>query len=289
MPSLAIGTANFGMPYGLSKSTDPLSIDSVAGIIAKSRSLGINCLDTANAYGNCQKVLGEIGVSDWTVVSKISAIPNDCSDVSGFVQRQIEMILFDLKVDEVETVLVHNAGDLLGPFGDQIFGALEKHRLAGALKKIGVSIYGPELLNSVIPRYQVEVVQAPLNVLDNRLVSSGWLGKLASRKVEVHSRSVFLQGLLLSRALQEGEYFGRWQEVFHRWNEISGSNVDLALQTCLTHVKSFADVSRVVVGIDSESHVEEIANLFRKPPQQVEDFMAGVDEDLINPSCWRVA
>jgi len=289
MPRLAIGTANFGMPYGLSKSSDSLSVESVAEIIAKSRSLGIDCLDTANAYGNSQKVLGEIGVTGWTVVSKISTIPNDCSDVSGFIDRQIEIILSDLKVDEVETVLVHNASDLVGAFGDQIFRALEKYQVAGTVKRIGVSIYGPELLETIIPRYQVEVVQAPLNVLDNRLVSSGWLNNLISRGIEVHARSVFLQGLLVSPTLQEHEFFSRWHATFGRWNEISGSNIHSALQTCLTHVKSFVDISRVVVGVDSEDQVVEIAELFCKPSWQVQDFMTGVDEELIDPSCWQVA
>jgi len=289
MPRLAIGTANFGMPYGLSNSSELLSVESVAEIIAKSRSLGIDCLDTANAYGSSQKVLGKIGITGWTVVSKISTIPKDCSDVSEFVDRQVETILADLKVAEVETVLVHNASDLVGTFGDQIFCTLEKHQTAGTVKRIGVSIYGPESLEKIISRYRVEVVQAPLNVLDNRLVSSGWLDNLVTRGIEVHARSVFLQGLLVSPALQGQEFFSRWRTILGRWNEISGSNVHSALQTCLTHVKSFADVSRIVVGVDNEDQVVEIVDLFNKPSWQVQDFMTGVDEELINPSGWRVA
>ena len=86
MPNIAIGTANFGMQYGVANSQGKLSKNSVAEILGLAKSLGVTCLDTANAYGESQNALGEFGVRDWRVVSKISSIPLDCEDVRSFVR-----------------------------------------------------------------------------------------------------------------------------------------------------------------------------------------------------------
>ena len=286
MPKLALGTANFGLPYGISNESGQISADSVASILQIAKHGGISCLDTSIAYGESQKVLGSIGVSDWRLVSKISSMEPGCEDVSGYVNRQIGRILEDLQVTTIDTVLVHNAQDLIGQKGDQIFSELQKIKHDNLVNKIGVSIYSPSDIAIILSRYPVEVVQAPLNVLDNRIESSGWLGQLSGHKVEVHARSIFLQGLLISRQIQKTPLFQSWYKTLQRWNEFSDASGRSDLENCIAHVKSFDQISQVVVGVDSAIQIGEIIDAFGSPARRVDGLDCGADETLINPSMW---
>jgi len=289
MPTIAIGTANFGMQYGISNSRGKLSKKSVQEILALAKSRGVTCLDTANAYGESQKVLGELGVRDWRVVSKISSVPENCEDIDSFVHTQINLILSSLSLSDFETVLVHNSKDLTGEFGEEVYEALNDAKSRGKVEKIGVSIYDPGDLESITSRFQLDVVQAPINVFDNRLHDSGWLDRLASTGVEVHARSVFLQGILLSAIAQKNEFFKPWKTTFEKWNRFAESSGTSPLMNCVKHVNSFEKVTFAVVGIDSAQNLSEVFDAFSKPSQRISgnDFCA--DSQLINPATWSIS
>lgn len=286
MPTIAIGTANFGMKYGVANSRGKLSDTSVAEILGLAKSLGLTCLDTANAYGESQKVLGEIGVNDWRIISKISSIPPSCVDVPAYVRAQIKLILNSLKLSEFDSVLVHNAKDLMGEFGDVLFEELQNAQSKGQVKKIGVSIYDPNDLELITSRFRLDVVQAPINVFDNRLQDSGWLDRLVSIGTEVHARSVFLQGVLLSRDVQKSPFFKPWKSTFEKWNDFCEATGRSPMSNCIKHVKSYESVTCAVVGIDSAQNLSEVFDAFSEQPQRASGCDFGIDSQLINPANW---
>ena len=70
MKRLILGTAQFGMIYGLNnKKRIPLK--TIRSIINVARKNNVKFLDTASSYGDCEKVLGKIGVSDFSIISKV--------------------------------------------------------------------------------------------------------------------------------------------------------------------------------------------------------------------------
>ena len=288
MPKIAIGTANFGMQYGVANSQGKLSKNSVAEILGLAKSLGVTCLDTANAYGESQNALGEFGVRDWRVVSKISSIPRDCEDVRSFVCAEIDLILTSLNLSEFDTVLVHNPKDLMGDVSEIVYEELQKAKSQGQVKKIGVSIYDPSDLESITSQFQLDVVQAPINVFDNRLQDSGWLDRLASMGVEVHARSVFLQGVLLSAIAQNNDFFKPWKATFEKWNRFAESSGTSAMMNCIKHVNSYDKVTFAVVGIDSAQNLSEVFDAFSERPQRIKEDDFGVDSQLINPASWCI-
>ena len=288
MPKIAIGTANFGMQYGVANSQGKLSKNSVAEILGLAKSLGVTCLDTANAYGESQNALGEFGVRDWRVVSKISSIPRDCEDVRSFVRAEIDLILTSLNLSEFDTVLVHNPKDLMGNVSEIVYEELQKAKSQGQVEKIGVSIYDPSDLESITSQFQLDVVQAPINVFDNRLQDSGWLDRLASMGVEVHARSVFLQGVLLSAIAQNNDFFKPWKATFEKWNRFAESSGTSALINCIKHVNSFDKVTFAVVGVDSAKNLSEVFDAFSEQPQRIDEDNFSVDSQLINPACLSI-
>ena len=94
-------------------------------------------------------------------------------------------------------LLAHHADDLLVPGGRRVFEEMQRLLEEGLVRKIGVSVYSGQQIDSILELYTPDIVQLPLNLFDQRLLESGHLEKLKRRGVEIHARSVFLQGLLL--------------------------------------------------------------------------------------------
>ena len=94
-------------------------------------------------------------------------------------------------------LMLHRPEQLLGPYGEEIMSALLSLKKSGTVQKIGISVYSPDEFTELFSEYDFDIVQCPFNLIDRRLVNSGWLAKLKALGVEVHVRSSFLQGLLL--------------------------------------------------------------------------------------------
>jgi len=197
---LGIGTVQFGLNYGVANRQGQVSQDEAKAILGHAWASGMDTLDTAIAYGDSEQRLGEIGIRDWRVVSKLPSIPDGCSDISQWVTDSVNESLQRLKVKCLYGLLLHQPKQLLGQAGGRLYSVLQQLKRDGRIEKIGISIYDPEELDAVCSHYHLDMVQAPFNIFDRRLIDSGWLARLAEQDTELHVRSVFLQGLLLMKA-----------------------------------------------------------------------------------------
>ena len=169
---LAIGTAQFGVEYGIASAPGRPSITDIKGILSLARKSGIDTLDTAAAYGNSEEVLGKVGVSNWRIVTKVPRYDLQPENIRtwlmGYVQNSLEM----LDVDNISSLLLHDPSALLKPGGLELAQALLELKETGLVNKIGYSIYSPEDLPSLLNALHPDLVQAPLNILDRRLFLS---------------------------------------------------------------------------------------------------------------------
>ena len=282
---LALGTVQFGLVYGIANQSGQVKLADAAEILAAARAGGLDTLDTAIAYGDSEACLGAVGVTGWRVVSKLPTLPEDCADVSGWVTKQLEGSLRRLDVDRLYGLLLHNPRQLLGPTGIELAEALRKARDNGQVERIGVSIYSPYDLAAIYSVLQPDLVQAPLNLVDRRLVDSGWLSRLADDGVEVHTRSCFLQGLLLMPKVPAR--FAPWQLLWTRWQQWLASQPGQAATACLAYPLSHPEVARVVVGVDSFAQLTEL--LAAEKTSVADDLpdLRSDDEQLIYPSKWN--
>lgn len=285
---LALGTVQFGLDYGIGNTSGQVDVAAVAELLALARRNGLDTLDTAVAYGNSEQVLGAVGVNDWKVVTKLPALPDDCHDVDAWVQTQMRMSLARLGVAKVYGVLLHRPTQLLESLGKDLLAALEGLKRSGQTQKIGVSVYGPEELESLFALTSFDLVQAPLNIMDRRLVTSGWTQRLKREGVELHTRSAFLQGLLLLPPAQRPEKFSRWNALWNEWQAWLEATGQTPLEACLRYVLSIADVDKAVVGVDSPSQLEEIlAASIGSLPNPAPDWSSHVGAELLNPALWN--
>jgi aryl-alcohol dehydrogenase-like predicted oxidoreductase len=285
---LALGTVQFGLRYGVNNSSGQVSRDDARSILKLASVNGIDTLDTAIAYGDAETCLGEIDVHKFKLVTKLPRLPEDCSDVDDWVQMQMDASLSRLGVKNVDGLLIHHADQLLGANGSTLYKALMKLKDKGQAQKIGVSIYAPSDLDSLLPRYCFDLVQAPFNLVDRRLYTSGWLQRLNDLGIEIHTRSAFLQGLLLMNKGDIPSKFLVWNDLWRLWQLWLANHGDLAIEACLAYPLSFSKIDRVIVGVDSPSQLEQIINATRQPLiSELPDLQCD-DEFLINPANWNV-
>lgn len=283
---LALGTAQFGLPYGIANQVGQVTRSSAKTMLRLAAAKGIDTLDTAIAYGESETCLGEVGTQGFKLVTKLPAVPEGCTDVSGWVQEQIAASLARLGVRAVYGLLLHRSEQLFEADGKALFQTLQDLKEAGQIQKVGVSIYAPSELEALIPRYRFDLVQAPFNLVDRRLHTTGWLQRLKHEGVEIHTRSVFLQGLLLLPETAIPAKFASWSDLWRKWHTWLARHNVSAVQASLAFPLSFPEIDRVVVGADSVSQLEQIISAAsRVAPVDLPDLHCDAD-DLINPARW---
>lgn len=285
---LALGTVQLGLPYGIANQSGQVDLDEAKNILAYACDKGIITLDTAIAYGESESVLGKIGVDHWQVISKLPTLPSGDFVVNDWVNESVKDSLKRLGISKLRGLLLHSSQQLLEPQGNELYKSMIALKEQGKIEKMGVSIYSPDELDVLWPLYQFDIVQAPFNILDRRLDTSGWLTRLHMAGVEVHTRSAFLQGLLLMKASERPDKFRRWYSLWGQWHQWLENNNLSPVQACLAFVMSKKEIDRAVFGVDSLKQLKEIlANDYDFSLEMPNTLMSD-DLDLINPSRWSL-
>lgn len=153
------------------------------------------------------------------------------------------------------------------------------------IKKIGVSIYDPNCLNYITSNYDFDVIQCPYNILDKRIITSGWFDKLRIQGIEVHVRSLFLQGLLVNKNIYKKKYFKKWNFFFDNWFKSLELNNISPIDYCLNDVKRW-NFDNVILGINNQRNLKEILNFKEIKKNKIINYSIN-DEKLIDPRNWK--
>jgi aryl-alcohol dehydrogenase-like predicted oxidoreductase len=288
---IALGTANFGLPYGV-KNGRQLPTDEVEQILRACRASGVTTVDTAVGYGESQRVLGEVGCRDFDCITKLPGLPAQPDDIFGWVRSQVAHALVDLRQDRLYGLLLHRPSELLGPRGPELSNALRAVQQEFEIEKIGISVYQPQELLECWKVLQYDLVQLPCNVFDQRFAAGATLAHLKSHNIEVHARSVFLQGLLLMETSSRPAYFNPWTHVFEAWQDLVRNSERSPLELCLAFAREQGFVHKWVIGVDSNAQLIQILNT----GESVEghktsgDWSAFKDLplELISPAQWSM-
>jgi aryl-alcohol dehydrogenase-like predicted oxidoreductase len=283
---LGLGTVQIGLPYGVANRSGQVDPEEARAILTYAESMGLDLLDTAVAYGESERRLGRIGVNNWRVVSKLPPVPQECRNISAWIDESVSESLERLRITSLYGLLLHDPQQLLREHGEAFFRDLAALKDRNKVEKIGVSIYGPDELEALIPRFELNLVQAPFNVIDRRLATSGWLDKLHEAEIEVHVRSVFLQGLLLMGPERRPAQFRAWHPIWGEWHAWLDEQELSPLQACLRFVMSHAEIDKVIVGVESATQLQEIIENAGGTAVAAPQTIISEDLDLIDPSRW---
>jgi len=288
---LGLGTVQWGLKYGIANRGGRVAVDTVSDILGAARESGIMILDTAAQYGDAEAVLGANSVAGFKVVTKTpsfrAAVISDAH--ARQVAKTYDESLQRLGLSAVYGLLAHHADDLLAPGGDKLIAAMKELKASGKVKKIGVSIYDGPQLEGLLERFTPDLVQAPISVLDQRLVLGGHLRRLVELDVEVHVRSVFLQGLLLMPLNELPVYFEPIRHVLESWHAAAREQRMTPTQAALSYVRDIPGVSTVLVGVESLDQLHMCMSDFSvEHCFDARDLACDVPE-FVNPALWRLS
>lgn len=262
MSKITLGTVQFGMDYGISNEQGQVRFDEVEKILAFCSSNGIDTLDTAQGYGNSEAVLGNFDLSRFKIISKIMGV------------GRLESSLEALNVSNIYGLMFHRENECT----EEKWKLFDSYKKQGLVKKIGVSVYSPDVLLKLIENFPIDIVQFPLNILDQRFIPL--LDKLKEKRIEIYTRSVFLQGLLLMENIPP--YFFPIKSVL----EVIPRP---RLKHAINFVKGFNQIDNLVLGVTSLAELKEIFDVHNSALEKFDySKMCIADEKYINPSFWSI-
>ena len=287
MNRIVLGGAQLGLPYGILNGGETLSGEEVARILDTAVSHGIDSIDTAIAYGQSESIIGETSQNRFNIISKLPPLPLDVSNVFEWVIAQVEASLSRLKCTSLDALLLHRPQDLTEAHGAELFAAISSLKIEKTIQRFGVSIYTPDELNGIIGACDIDVVQAPLNVFDRRIL--GVIDQLSALNIEVHVRSVFLQGVLIAKPEDRPQRFNQWSEHFAMFDEWVNSSGMSAMACCLGFALQQPGIAKLVIGTTSATSLAEIMTSIPNSHLEVPAHLQSSIEQLIDPRVWSVA
>lgn len=283
---IVLGTAQFGLDYGINNQKGKISEKEIFEILNYAYSQGIDTLDTAQVYGNSEKIIGNYSVASshvFNIITKIGRInPVYARDI---VVGSMKL----LKKNRLIGVLIHDFSFLKE--NPSVWDQLTNLKTMGIIQKIGVSLYFPKELEYVLDHCkEIDIVQFPYNVFDRRFEI--FFNVLIKLHIEIHIRSVFLQGVVFITNDKLPPFFNKFSKLM-MLNQISENyNIPkIALCLCYPYLKK--EINKVIIGIDSkENLLENIKALTLCAEVQgiIEQLnqLEEKDEKYIIPTNWRV-
>lgn len=299
---IVLGTAQFGMTYGVTNRTGCPSDDEFRAILRFATSAGVTHIDTARGYGTAETRLGgelvAVDLAGVHIITKLASLSMlhgkaDASVVAEAVDASVFRSCHALQRRRIDVVLIHRFKDVIlwnGAALDRL-SALVDEGIVGA---IGASVYTPAEAIRCLADERIQHIQIPFNLLDARWLSEDFQTALRERPaVTVHARSVFLQGLLINSARV-------WPEWFRRADSVVGTIAQLcaaldrrsAADLCMAYVSAFPWISTMVLGVERLEQIEELVALASAPPLSAGDVdvvrraFPTVPSRLLHPGKW---
>ena len=255
---IILGSANFNQIYGITKNfIKKKEIKRSFNLALKNN---IRIIDTSPFYNKSEKIIGLLNNDKFKIISKIPKIPRNIKkkNIKKWVKLKVSNSLKNLKIKKFECLLLHNVDSLLSKNGNEIYKNIKNMKTIGLTNKIGISIYDFNILDKILKKFKFDLIQAPFNILDQRLVTTGWLKKLKKRKIKVYVRSIFLQGILLLKHNQLPEKLKKLNKNLIIWENWLKKNKFKPLQVCISFVLNQRQLDGIVVGYNNKNQLNQI-------------------------------
>ncbi len=291
----ALGTVQWGLGYGIANRHGQPSEEVVARILSRAREKGVRELDTARAYGDSEAVIGRLVGNDsyWHVVTKldgdVAAVTTE-REALARTHASVEASLAALRRPRLDTLLLHVAAHRTA-FNGAIWRALLKLRSDGVIGRLGVSTNSPSEAFAALASDGVEVLQVATNLLDQRLLRSGFFARAVAAGTHVYVRSVYLQGVAFFAPGHLPPYLAPLAEPL--------AQLDTAARARgVTRAELFFGFARgiegatLVIGCETEEQGARNLELLASPPLDLAEAAAlgasvpALDDTVLTPSMW---
>lgn len=288
---LSLGTVQFGQDYGIANKNGKVPPGEAAEILDYAQSVGVDCLDTAFAYGESENVIGKYlreKPNNFKIVSKCPSLePYRPGKVEGFLEQSLGR----LGIKKLYGYLLHRSSDIF--INGDPWNELARFKKNGSVKKIGFSLYSPDELVSLLDRgIDFDIVQVPYSIFDRRFEK--YFDLLKRNGKEIHVRSVFLQGLAFLSLNDLPVSLERAKPQLKNLRQIARERNITHEAICLNFVLINRHIDKVIIGVDSlaqvKSNVSSIGSLDNV--REVYGQLSGIkveQEDILLPYKWADA
>jgi len=289
LSKLSLGTVQFGLDYGIANTVGQPKINSVKEIVDFVLESGINCFDTAAAYGSSEEILGKVMNKRKAsyIISKLSS--------DNFLQnfeKKIDQSIQKLNVENLYAILLHDS-NLLSNWDKKFNISIEKMINSKKIKYFGVSIYSNDDFNNALNNDSIAIIQIPFNIFDQRAIKFNWFQRAKEKNKLIFIRSVYLQGLLFmdedslpENLTSSGKYLNKFKSYCEELN-LSSSTL------ALSFVNSIAKDSVILFGCDSLAQAKqnidsfnELEDLTVNLVSEIHHSFKNVPENIYNPTKW---
>lgn len=285
---LALGTANFGTKYGVTNLNGKLSDAVIDKILYEMKLANINMIDTAQVYGDSESRLGLSLEPTQKIITKIG-VDLEENYHKDYVYNLAIKSIKRLNRNKIYGLLLHRPEVLFGKHGEAIISELNSLKEDGLIEKIGISIYSPDLLSKMISLINLDIIQVPFNIFDQRIMLTGWNQKLKDNGVEIHTRSVFLQGILLLQQNKLPMWFKvNWPKLFNEWFKFQEGTNASADEIALGFAINQPWIDKIVVGVDNEQQLKRIVQIEKANKYNLDLNLSSNDPNLIEPNNWKM-
>lgn len=288
---LILGTVQFGLHYGINNTIGKLTEDQVFELLETAYELGIRTLDTAEAYGNAHSIISSFHKQSKKRFNIISKYSSSNFDYPIDLVERIQVHCSNFNVNYLEGYMFHSYNDFKININNDP-NVLDNIKNSGLVKKIGVSAYSNDEIEDLLNFKNINLIQLPFNLFDNEYQRKEILEKAKKRNIEIHTRSVFLQGLFfkdfntLTNCLLPLKNNLSELSLILKNNNISIES--LALNYPLN--KTYID--KVLIGVDSleqlKKNIKATENDFDKSIYEKIDCIQIKNTKLLNPSNWKI-
>lgn len=295
---ITLGTAQLGMKYGIANKVGEMSENQSNTILEHAILNGINCFDTASAYGDSEKRLGKFFDQNKIkkkpiVITKIPKISSEQSFTEVFqdFKKSIVKSKINLGIEKIPICLLHEPFEISNhDFGVQSLIKLKKE---GLVNHIGISSYHPSEVIDYLEIEEFDVIQIPINVFDNRLLINGLLSELNENKKLIFGRSVFLQGLIGMQISSIPTFLENVKKYLIEFKEICNEYNMNEREVAFLYVREIDEIASMIIGVETDSQLEENLNFIKKSKlpnslvDKIKEKFVELPEEIINPSLWR--
>lgn len=287
---LILGAAQFSGNYGFDKAKNVFSKIEIKKIFLLMKINGINFLDTSLEYNNVNKKIRSYKSKKLKLITKIKFKNNDLinkneEQIKNLISNRLLLSKKKINIKYFHTLLIHNFEMLELNNQIRLFNVLKNLKKNKELSKIGFSIYDFEKLKQTLKQFKPDIIQCPYNIFDRRLDDINLKKIIKNKKISIHVRSIFLQGLLLLSPSELPKKFLKWKYKFKEWHNWTRKKNINKIDAIFSFLKNNKEINKIIFGVQNSKQFKEILGLKVKKikiPRRLESR----DKNLINPYLW---
>ena len=299
---ITLGTAQIGFDYGIANVGGKPDFQKATKLLKFAWDNEIYTFDTSPGYGDSENIIGSFiskelknNSKEIFVITKLLKVnlkkKLNFKNLTNYIREQINQSFKNLKIKKIPIYLLHHGPDIFLKNG-LVIECLNEIKNEGLIEKFGISIYNPNEVEASLNFKEIDVIQVPINIFDNRIIKTGLLNKLEKNNYLIFARSIFLQGLFFINPKSLPKYLELAKEPLKQLRNLAEEFKMNPAKLSFLYVRDLPGITSLIIGSEKIEQISNNIKFLEEQPLEREIFnrinenFSEVSEKIINPSLW---